>query len=101
MPKIFSLEKPTKEKKQLPLPVIVFLGVFVGIIAALGIYTAIVVNTLKTQATAAEESARKTYAVFKTQNLPLAQEELTKLKTQVDELHTTYQKLSLYNYVPV
>jgi len=96
-----AIEKPTKEKKKLPMWAIILLGIIGGIIVSIVIYTIVVLNKLKTQAMTAEESAKRTYAVFKTQNLPLAQEELAKLKTQVDEIHTTYKKLSLYNYVPV
>ncbi|MFZ5437801.1 MAG: DUF4012 domain-containing protein [Patescibacteria group bacterium] len=89
-----------KPKKQLPLAVKIGLGLIISLLVIAGIYTAVIGKQLQTQAMSTKETAAQTYTIFKTQNLPAAQEELKKLTSQVDELHQTYRKLSFYNYVP-
>ncbi|MBT6921691.1 MAG: DUF4012 domain-containing protein [Candidatus Pacebacteria bacterium] len=88
-------------KKKILLGLKVIGGVLLTFLVIAGIYTFAVVRTLKTQAEEAKTTASMTYDVFKTQNLPLAQEELKNLQTKTIEIHTTYQKLSFYNYVPL
>ncbi len=96
-----QVSKDKKPKKSIPMWAKILLGILLAFLIGLGVYTAVIANQLKTQAQTTEATARQAYAVFKTQNLPLAQEELKKLEQEVDQLHQTYQKLSIYNYLPV
>ena len=69
-------------KKKILLGLKVIGGVLLTFLVIAGIYTFAVVRTLKTQAEEAKTTASMTYDVFKTQNLPLAQEELKNLQTK-------------------
>lgn len=96
-----ELAEAVKKNKKIPLVVKVIVGILIGLLVIAGAYTATIANQLKSQAMEAETTARQAYAIFKTQNLPLAQEEFKKLEGQVEEIHQTYQKLSFYNYIPI
>jgi hypothetical protein len=109
---IFNKKKEAKEKKseladavkknkKMPKALKIIIGILGGLLVISGIYTVVIVKQLKSQAMETEATARQAYAIFKTQNLPLAQEEFKKLEDQVNELHQTYQKLSFYNFVPI
>src|SRR6185369_1280593 len=49
----------------------------------------------------AEALGRSAYDAFKAQNLPGAQQNLESVKTKLADIRVTYQKLSLYNSLPI
>jgi hypothetical protein len=83
------------------LMVVLLLLVIVGAAgAAVGFYTYTVAMELKVKADETEVLARGAYDQFKTQNLPGAQAGFEGVKSKLQEVRATYQKLSFYNAIP-
>ncbi len=67
----------------------------------IGVFTYVVAKNLSVQAREAQFTAMEAYEAFKGQNLPLTEEKLLVLDTQLQNFTTTYKKLSFYKFVPV
>jgi hypothetical protein len=89
-----------KHKKPLKIAGIV-LALLLILTSILGLYSFKVLTTFKTQATEAKITAQAAYTNFKNQNLPATEAELKKLIQQETDLRQTYQKLSVYKFIPL
>lgn len=96
-----KVRKPLTKKQKIFLAVFGLIMVFLAISIALGVYTYSVVMSLKMQAEATRPLAMQTYAHFKEQNLPSVDQDLKELKTKLNELQASYNKLSFYRFVPI
>ena len=76
------------------------LAFFLILASILGFYSFKVLTTFKAQAAEAKVTAQAAYTNFKNQNLPATEAELKKLVQQEAELRQTYQKLSVYKFIP-
>lgn len=79
----------------------VFLLVIISASAVMGFYTYKVAMQIKNQALQAKTQAQTAYDAFKAQNLPEAETQLIQVSSQLEEIKTTYHKLSFYNSIPV
>lgn len=96
-----SSEKPKRNYKPLLIGVGVFVLLLLSLTATLGYYTYTTVNQLKQQALDLRPKATETYTLFKEQNLPAVEENITQLEGDVSALKNTYQKLSFYSHIPI
>ena len=76
------------------------LGVFVALLVILGTYTAVVANKLKAQAQELATHAQAALNLFKTQNLPGAEQELLAAQESLVNVEKTYRQLVVYNFIP-
>ncbi|HEX9817687.1 MAG TPA: DUF4012 domain-containing protein [Patescibacteria group bacterium] len=75
--------------------------VLLGLVGLMAGYTIIIARQLKVEIQATSVHARGALDAFKTQNLPVAEQELLTLETTVDQVQKTYRRLGFYNLVPI
>lgn len=96
----FSLKNLSKKQKVVASIGVVIL-ILLSVFATLGVYAYSVAGELKTQAREAESIGREAYALFKAQNLPATQQKVAEIDTKLEDLTTTYKKLSVFGYLPL
>lgn len=93
---------PKKTWKKVIILVGLILLIIISVLAVIGYHTYQTALNLKSQANKLKFSGQEAYNLFKQQNLPQAQEKLTEVKTQLEDIEKTYQsQLNLYQNLPL
>ncbi|MCA9369264.1 MAG: DUF4012 domain-containing protein [Pseudomonadales bacterium] len=95
----FDLKNLTRKHKIIAGVAILTL-VLLSILGTLSVYAYGVASQMKQQALESTQVGKEAYDLFKTQNLPATQEKVAEINTRLDDITTTYQKLSFMSYIP-
>lgn len=91
---------PERKSRQIALIVFLLFCVLLGVFAVLTTYTYSVGRQMATTGNEIILSAQAAKDQFKQQNLPGAQQQLLEAQEKLTQLNTQYQQLALYNKVP-
>ena len=94
----FDLKNLTRKHKIIAGVAILTL-VLLSILGTLSVYAYGVASQMKQQALESTQVGKEAYDLFKTQNLPATQEKVAEINTRLDDITTTYQKLSFITNV--
>lgn len=90
----------SKTKKVL-IGVGISLAILLGVVAALGGYTYLVLQNIMAQADQLQTTGQSAYQAYKAQDLPTASSNITLAREQLETLGGEYQKLRFYSFMPV
>jgi len=89
-----------KRKKAFILTALAILGILLTANAVILFSTFQTAQTLQAQAATAQITAQSAYDAFKAQDLPAVDAHIGTLKTDLEEIKSTYSELAFYQYVP-
>lgn len=97
----FKVKKKFKTWQKILFAVLGILLIILSAGAVIGYYSYQVAMKIKIQAYQAKFKAQTAYDMFKTQNLPGAEEQLKQVVAEFSEIKTTYNKLGFYSNIPI
>lgn len=92
---------PKKKSKRILLILILIVALFLGMIGVLAAHTLRVSREMITVGNELKWNAQSAYDNFKAQNLPEAEINIVKAKENLDKLNQSYNKLGIYQKIPV
>jgi len=92
---------PKKKSRRILLILLLIVALFLGMIGVLATHTLSVSREMITVGNELKWNAQSAYDNFKAQNLPEAEINIVKAKENLDKLNQSYNKLGIYQKIPV